>query len=286
VIMARSMVTSAIKTAARMGMGLTEGEPVEALGNCLIESVKVNIEDRDIFEEKIEESINELREKVVKEGERVIGASPYRIEDYSDEDWAYGWDQLRISGVWDVEYFGDLMIIALAHVIGKNILLINTDQGSPPVTVVLGDRFGKPLSSEHPVILAYSGNHYESLIPVLDKDEMRSRKIIQRYIKGEDLFSEEEEEEVIVTRGITIQKGEPFIDHWCEHDKAKKNNVLNSDNSSYSNEIIRNSDSGLDNWKDYHPASTKSELFNNNITWKSSPQQSIKTISIPINILK
>ena len=147
-------------------------------------------------------------------------------------------------------------------------------------------RFGKPLNSEHPVILAYSGNHYESLIPVLDKDEMRSRKIIQRYIKGEDLFSEEEEEEVIVTRGITIQKGEPFIDHWCEHDKAKKNNVLNSDKSSYSNEIIRNSDSGLDNWKDYHPASTKSELFNNNITWKSSPQQSIKTISIPINILK
>jgi len=279
-------VTAAIKTAARMGMGLTEGEPVEALGNCLIESVKGNIEDRDIFAEKIKESINELREKVVKEGERVIGASPYRIEDYSDEDWAYGWDQLRISGVWDVEYFGDLMIIALAHVIGKNILLISTDQGSPPVTVVLGDRFGKPLNSEHPVILAYSGTHYESLIPVLDKDEMRSRKIIRKYINGEDLFSEEEEEEVLVTRGIEIQKGEPFIDHWCEHDKAKKNNMLNSDKSSYSNETIRNSDSGLDNWKDYHPASTKSDLFNNNITWKSSPQQSIKTISIPINILK
>ena len=78
VIMARSMVTSAIKIAARMGMELTEGEPVEALGNCLIESVKGNIEDRDIFDKKIEDSINELREKVVKEGERVIGASPYR----------------------------------------------------------------------------------------------------------------------------------------------------------------------------------------------------------------
>ena len=78
VIMARSMVTSAIKTAARMGMGLTEGEPVEALGNCLIESVKGNIEDRDIFNEKIKESIDELREKVVKDGEKVIGASPYR----------------------------------------------------------------------------------------------------------------------------------------------------------------------------------------------------------------
>merc|ERR1719411_614979 len=100
------------------------------------------------------------------------------------------------------------MIIALAHYIGKNILLINTDPEFAPITVVLGDRFGKPLNSEHPVILAYSGTHYECPIPVLDKDEMRSRKIIRRYINGEDLFSEEEEEEVIVTRGITIHKGE------------------------------------------------------------------------------
>ena len=69
---------SAIKTAARMGIGLIEGHPVEALGNCLLESVKGNIEDRDIFQEKIEESIDDLREKIVKEGERVIGASPYR----------------------------------------------------------------------------------------------------------------------------------------------------------------------------------------------------------------
>ena len=69
---------SAIKTAARMGICLTEGQPVEALGNCLLESVKGNIEDRDIFQEKIEESIDDLREKIVNEGERVIGASPYR----------------------------------------------------------------------------------------------------------------------------------------------------------------------------------------------------------------
>ena len=69
---------SAIKTAARMGIGLTEGQPVEALGNCLLESVKGNIEDRDIFQDKIEESIDDLRENIVKEGERVIGASPYR----------------------------------------------------------------------------------------------------------------------------------------------------------------------------------------------------------------
>ena len=118
------------------------------------------------------------------------------------------------------------------------------------------------------------------------KDEMRSRKIIQKYINGEVLLSEEEAEEVIMTRGIKIQKEEPFIGYWCENNKIQKNNILNSDNSSSSDDISQNPDSGLDNWKDYHPASTKSELFNNNITWKSNSQQSFKTISIPINILE
>ena len=144
-------------------------------------------------------------------------------------------------------------------------------------------RFGKPLDSEHPVILAYSGTHYESLIPVLDRDEMRSRRIIKKYINGEDLFSQDEEEEVIMTRGMVIQK-EPFIDNWCEPDMTNKNNVLRSDKGSYNDDIIQNPDSGLDNWKKYHPDSTKSELFNNNITWNHNPQQSFKTISIPINI--
>ena len=135
------------------------------------------------------------------------------------------------------------------------------------------------------MILAYSGTHYESLIPVLDRDEMRSRRIIKKYINGEDLFSQDEEEEVIMTRGMVIQK-EPFIDNWCEPDMTNKNNcnILNSDKGSYNDDTIQNPDSGLDNWKKYHPDSTKSELFNNNITWNHNPQQSFKTISIPINI--
>ena len=51
-----------------------------------------------------------------------------RIEDYSDEDWALGWDQLRISGIWDVEYFGDLMIIALVRIVICKLQSINHNQ--------------------------------------------------------------------------------------------------------------------------------------------------------------
>ena len=278
--MARSMVRAAIRTGARMGISLTQGDMVEATGNCLLESVKGNVEDRDIFERKIEETITSLRESCADEGEKVIGASPYRIEDYSEEDWARGWHQLKHSGVWDVEYFGDLMIIALAHYIRKNILLINTDPASAPVTVVLGDRFGRPLDSEHPVILAYSGTHYEGLLPVTDRDEAMARRIIQKYIKGEDLFSgsEEQSPDLIRSRRIFIEKCEPTIDAW---DSSQQPQVAAASPPSPSCDVEagEHGDQGLESWRRHHPANTGTFPTQ----WASSGN--LDTISIPIKIV-
>jgi len=276
--MGRSMVQKAIRIGNRLGINLTEGVLVEASGNCLLESVKGNIEDREIFENKIEETITQLRLKSASEGERVIGASPYRIEDYSDEDWSSNWDLLKECGVWNVDYFGDLMIIALAHYIGKNILLINTDPGSPPVTVVLGDRFGNPLNSEYPVILAYNGTHYESLIPLTDHDERMSRIIIQKYIKDEDLFDDNNNEassvNTIQSKQILIQRSEPIIKH--KEDDA----ILNEKNDARI---------GVDRWSRYHPTNTNSKNainssghYSSNITWAGETN----SISIPIQIVK
>jgi len=228
--MGRLMVETAIKRAEKFGLFLREGAPVNALGNCLLESVKVNVEDRKVFDKKITESIDDLRCHCAEEGEKVIGSSPYRIEEYTDEDWAMNWNMLKQRGVWNVEYFGDLMIIALAHYIGKNILIINTDSSYAPITVILGDRFGKPLNSEYPVILAYNGTHYENLIPKTERDETMSRKIIQKYIKNEDLYqtTEESVDIKIQTRHIAIQRSEPEpesrdtdctrgLDTWTRH---------------------------------------------------------------------
>jgi len=277
-------VNKALKTASRMGLMLRQGDPVEALGNCLLESVKSNIEDRDIFERKIDESVAELREKCVEEGERVIGASPYRIEDFTDEEWLEGWQQMKNSGVWNVEYFGDLMIIALAHHIRKNILLIHTETGSAPVTVVLGDRFGQALDSEHPVILAYSGCHYESLIPLLDKDEDRARNIIRKYIRGEDLFSETEEDK-IMTRNINIQvekSPSPSRTREWRHSGSQLSSPslvsrLAQPLSQYDEDDIDKS--GVDSWRQYHPSNN----FKNNVQW--SNKNSVKTVHIPISIV-
>jgi len=272
------MVQKAIRIGNRLGINLTEGVLVETTGNCLLESVKGNIEDREIFEKKIDETITQLRLKSATEGERVIGASPYRIEDYSDEDWSSNWDLLKECGVWNVDYFGDLMIIALAHYIGKNILLINTDPGSAPITVVLGDRFGNPLNSEYPVILAYNGTHYESLIPLTDHDEKRSRIIIQKYIKDEDLFDDNNNEasstNTIQSRQILIQRSEPTINN------TDVDAILNANNDERS---------GVDRWSRYHPNNSNSKNaingsghYSSKITWSGDSN----SISIPIQIVK
>ena len=149
-----------------------------------------------------------------------------------------------------------------------NILIINTQHGSPPVTVILGDSLGAPLDSEYPVLLAYSGNHYESLIPVRDKDEAMARKIILKYIKGEDLFLEpseydsyqpstyiesrnieikREQSPVIQSRNIEIQMtpSEPELDSW-----------ENAQGSSQA------SGGGVESWSQYHPLNNTRDSIN------------------------
>ena len=270
------MLRSAIRTANKLGLTLQEGAKVEASGNCLLEAVRGNVEDRDVFTKKIEESVTELRRNAAEEGELVIGASPYRIEDFSEEEWAAGWDRLRSDRIWDIDYFGDLMIIAVAHYIRKNILIINTEQGSAPVTVILGDSLGAPLDSEYPVLVAYSGSHYESLIPVLDRDEAMARKIILKYIRGEDLFlvpSEfnqnksfiesrnieikrentcDEDSPVIQARKIEIEisNSEPERDYW-DNDQPSRSSLNTSLSSN-----------GVETWSQYHPLTKTSDTIN------------------------
>ena len=177
------MVRAAIRTGARMGISLTQGDMVEATGNGLLEAVQGNVEDRNIFEKKIEETITSLRENCADVSDKVLkllSESSYRIEGCSDEDWALGVQH-------HAEYFGDLKIVALAHLIRKNIIVINTDSTSSPVRVVFGDRFCwhcplTELDSEYPVILAHNGTHFESLVPVTDRDELMARSLIQRYV--------------------------------------------------------------------------------------------------------
>lgn len=293
-MMGRTMTQEAVKIGARMGVQLRGGTPVRASGNCLIESIKGNIDERDIFATKLNESSIELRLKSALEGERVIGESPYRIEDYSDVEWAQGWNLLKNEGIWDVEYFGDLMIIALAHYIHKNILLINTDPDSPKITVIFGDQFGQPLDYDAPVILAYSGNHYESLIPHTGEDEEKAKSLIDKYINGEDLCQEQLDnktsDENNVNRKMNIietVKEYPkfYIDNWEHHKDDNKalstslqHLVLSTTENAAKPVLGYNDDrdaggspgqvAGIDNWKHCLPGRGTSSSTTSNTLWE------------------
>jgi len=301
------MTHVAIKIGAKMGIDLQGGTPVKASGNCLIESIKGNVDEREIFDRKLTESSIELRINSALEGERVLGDSPYRIEDYDEDKWAHGWNQLKNEGIWDVEYFGDLMIIALAHYIHKNILLINTDPDSPKVTVIFGDQFGGSLDCDFPVILAYSGDHYESLLPSTMEDEERTKLLIAKYVKGEDLCLEKLDNEVNDDNIINTREGNVIesvktvpqfrIDNWEHHRDRNKTASLSANfqqlvlgttenalhpvmgNFDKTNKDEEVKDSlGIDNWKHCHPA-IKSN-FSSTTAWGDSR----RSISIPIRI--
>ena len=264
--MGRSMTEAAIQIGAKMGVQLEGGTPVKASGNCLIESVKGNIDERDIFNVKLPESSLELRLKSALEGEKVIGESPYRIEDYDEADWAHGWNLLKNEGIWDVEYFGDLMIIALAHYIRKNILLINTDPNSPNITVILGDQFGEKLDSDAPVILAYSGTHYESLLPCTQEDEEKIKTIISKYVTGEDNTIDKTSNKAKSNFIESVEESPNIpIDNWEHHNDDNNTNTLAN---SIEQLALRpteptarhqrspapgNTITGIDNWKHCYP---------------------------------
>jgi len=263
--MGRTMTQAAVMIGAKMGVQLRGGTPVKASGNCLIESVRGNIEERPIFDVKLVDSALELRMKSAVEGERVIGESPYRIEDYNEVEWAHGWNLLKNEGIWDVEYFGDLMIIALAHYIHKNILLINTDPDSPNITVIVGDQFGEDLDSDAPVLLAYSGNHYESLIPDTREDEEKIKTIISKYVTGdnpcsEDLDNDTNEETNTKDNSNNIERESPKfqIDNWEHHNDDNNTKTLHPLEPGADHTVTRSPSwpeevgcdvTGLDNWR-------------------------------------
>ena len=92
-------------------------------------------------------------------------------------------------GVWNTDV-GDLAIAAIAFTIKKDILIINTSLGISPdddlISVVEADAFGTGEKySDIPVLLAYDGYHYESLLPRTDSDIKRTVELRDLYLSGD-----------------------------------------------------------------------------------------------------
>jgi hypothetical protein len=91
------MVRRAIGSASKHGIQLIHGTPNQASGNCSLESVVHNVNERDCFEEKLPLSI-----------------------DY------YGWNDMMESGVYERGLFGDLMLFGICCGVRKLLLIFNS----------------------------------------------------------------------------------------------------------------------------------------------------------------
>ena len=142
------MVQKAIASAARHGIKLKPGRPNPATGNCAFEASIYNVNDRNCFPENLTMSVDYYRRIWTTDMENRSFASPFN-PGFSRAEWHEGWNKVAQSNVYEVDYFGDLVVPAIACGLRKNLLIFNTNTENPrePVSVVRPADFNVEISS-------------------------------------------------------------------------------------------------------------------------------------------
>merc|ERR1712240_991916 len=97
-----------------------------------------------------------------------------------------GFQEMMESGVYERNYFGDMMMAGIACGVRKRILIFNTHEETihDPISVVDPRDYGGDIDSEIPVVVAYNLVHFESLHPVNEKDIQETVKLVESYSSG------------------------------------------------------------------------------------------------------
>ena len=105
--------------------------------------------------------------------------------DMTDEEWNRQWDLMMNDGVYEVEV-ADLLLPALSHSMGLDILIFNTYKGESrfsgangPVLLSQSDCWGGQASKKPPMLIAYNGVHYDILKPASKGDEMLTKRLVK-----------------------------------------------------------------------------------------------------------
>ena len=105
----------------------------------------------------------------------------------TEEEIRIGFEELKNTGVYERDVFGDLMLPGIANGVHKKILIFNTNLESPhdPISVIDPLNFGGYIDSNTPVILAYDLSHFESLHPCNEADVQKSIELVECYQNGD-----------------------------------------------------------------------------------------------------
>ena len=183
------IVTKAIKSAGKHNIKIIAGRRDRGYGNCLFEAVINNINDRGCFDEKLRQTPNWYRRNWMNEMmEKLLSGSCPWNPGYTRQEIREGFKKIQESGVYEIDYFGDMMIAGIACGIQKRILIFNTSENllHDPVSVVDPKFFDVRIDIKDitPVVVAYNNYHYEGIHPVDDHDIQETIRLVNSYIQG------------------------------------------------------------------------------------------------------
>ena len=144
-------------------------------------------------------------------------------------------EQLKVPGVWNIEA-GDLFLPGIAFTTRKTILVYNTNpnNGFCPISVVSPSELGGTTDSDIPIVLCYSGSHYEGLLPNTEDDVVKTIELVEAYSAGynvtahdipilkEQLPQVELQEEEVLQLAIRESQLQRVREEELERDKARE----------------------------------------------------------------
>jgi hypothetical protein len=188
-----NLVDRAIESAKKHGINLIQGTISEGDGNCAFNAVINNINQRNCYSNKIELSSTDCRQIWVTELEMEASKYPTLGAGYSEEEKRENWNILKQPGVYEIDFFGDLVMHAIARGCHKNILIFNTSlEAADPIYVIKADQFGGFVDSDIPVVVGYNQVHYESFHPSSQGDIEVTKLLVNSYLEGNYLHNKKD----------------------------------------------------------------------------------------------
>ena len=179
-----------INSARKHNIRLEPGRGNSGDGNCAYQSVIFNINDRECFKTKLPMSPDIYRrlwtiDMMNKILDRKIPWNP----GMTNQEIQDGFQDIMVSGVYERNFFGDMMMPGIACGVRKIILIFNTNinittTGHDPISIVDPRDYGGEIDSEIPVVVAYNLVHFESLHPVDELDIEETIKLVNSYSEG------------------------------------------------------------------------------------------------------
>ena len=193
-----NMLPKAERVAHSLGFGIRSGAPNRGAGDCLWECILDQLCHRDELHNVLngrDISIQELRNEVVEGLSHCGYAKMVSGNGKNDVDWVEYLQPLRQPQYYDGEV-GDLALPGFAHQFGVNIILLYTSEhlGGCPYEIIPTNCYGGQAITQYPILMAYNGDHMESVIPKTKDDLNQTVRIINQNILGQDENEDENED--------------------------------------------------------------------------------------------